>query len=84
MASQSVDNIVVAGKSGAGKQPRIDVLVSELGLLTNGDPANNYLPLPSDYGVTESKLLPPSAYKSFEPFGKTPAMQLELSWEIRF
>lgn len=28
-----VDNIVVAGRSGAGKQPRIDVLVRELGLV---------------------------------------------------
>ena len=27
-----VDNIIVTGKSGAGKQPRIDVLVKELGL----------------------------------------------------
>ena len=30
MGSRRVDNIVVAGKSGAGKQPRIDVLVAEL------------------------------------------------------
>ncbi len=28
-----VQNIIVAGKSGAGKQPRIDVLVKELGLV---------------------------------------------------
>ena len=28
-----IDNIVVAGRSGAGKQPRIDVLVRELGLV---------------------------------------------------
>jgi hypothetical protein len=60
------------------------VLVSELGLLTNGDPADNYNPRSVWDDVTEAKLLAPSAYKAFEPFGKTPAMQLELSWEIRF
>ncbi len=30
--TERTDNIVVAGRSGAGKQPRIDVLVKELGL----------------------------------------------------
>ena len=38
-------NIVVSGKSGAGKQPRIDVLVEEYGLeqLSTGDIFRNYL-----------------------------------------
>lgn len=40
-----VTNIVVSGKSGAGKQPRIDVLVEEFGLeqLSTGDIFRNYL-----------------------------------------
>jgi adenylate kinase len=42
---RSFDNIVVTGKSGAGKQPRIDVLVKEFGLeqLSTGDIFRHYL-----------------------------------------
>lgn len=45
MGSRRVDNIVVAGKSGAGKQPRIDVLVAEHGLsqLSTGNIFRKYL-----------------------------------------
>jgi len=45
MVSNRVDNIVVAGKSGAGKQPRIDVLVAEHGLsqLSTGNIFRKYL-----------------------------------------
>lgn len=45
MANSSVGNIVVAGKSGAGKQPRIDVLVEEYGLtqLSTGNIFREYL-----------------------------------------
>lgn len=58
------------------------VLVSELGLFTNGNPDNSYLPgVPTDFAT--SRDLAPVAYKAFEPVGKTTAMQLELSWEIR-
>jgi hypothetical protein len=58
------------------------VLVGELGLFTNGDPDQNYDPgvLPA---FDSSSTLAPVAYKTFEPVGKTTAMQLELSWEIR-
>ena len=40
-----IQNIVVAGKSGAGKQPRIDVLLSEFGLkqLSTGNIFREYL-----------------------------------------
>jgi adenylate kinase len=43
--SSKVDNVVVAGKSGAGKQPRIDVLVAEHGLsqLSTGNIFRKYL-----------------------------------------
>jgi len=45
-------NIVVSGKSGAGKQPRIDVLVEEYGLeqLSTGDIFRNYLGKFNEYG----------------------------------
>jgi adenylate kinase family enzyme len=40
-----IDNILVMGKSGAGKQPRIDVLIAEYGLkqLSTGDIFRSYL-----------------------------------------
>ena len=53
-------NILVMGKSGAGKQPRIDVLVEEYGLkqLSTGDIFRHYLRLVSkvDLALTESDL----------------------------
>ena len=41
----TVQNIIVAGKSGAGKQPRIDVLLAEYGLkqLSTGNIFREYL-----------------------------------------
>jgi adenylate kinase family enzyme len=41
----TVQNILVMGKSGAGKQPRIDVLVKEFGLvqLSTGNIFREYL-----------------------------------------
>lgn len=61
------------------------VLVSELGLFTNGDPNANpaYGFGTRDRGVA-SFAAAPVAYKGFEPFGKTSAMQLETYWQIRF
>lgn len=43
--STTLSNILVMGKSGAGKQPRIDVLVNEFGLkqLSTGDMFRSYL-----------------------------------------
>ena len=45
MTDCKVENVVVAGKSGAGKQPRIDVLVEEFGLtqLSTGNIFREYL-----------------------------------------
>lgn len=47
----NITNIVVAGKSGAGKQPRIDVLVEEFNLeqLSTGDIFRSYLGKFNDY-----------------------------------
>lgn len=48
----TVQNILVMGKSGAGKQPRIDVLVGEFGLeqLSTGDIFRSYLGQFNDIG----------------------------------
>lgn len=45
MMKQAFENIIVMGKSGAGKQPRIDVLVRKFGLkqLSTGNIFRNYL-----------------------------------------
>jgi hypothetical protein len=65
----------------------VTVLVSELGLYTNGDPAS--LPNPYAFNTMNrnfdlSKDAAPVSYKTFEPVGKTAAMQLEISWQLRF
>ena len=48
----NITNVVVTGKSGAGKQPRIDVLLEEFKLeqLSTGDIFRNYLGKFNDYG----------------------------------
>lgn len=58
----------------------VQVNISEMGLYTNGNPANNYIPP----RILTLNIQAPVAYKSFEPIGKTPALELEVSWEIRF
>lgn len=66
------------------------VSISEMGLFTNGDPASNppfLSPVDNDDGrstaIGDAAIQAPMAYKTFEPIGKTDAMQLEVSWEIR-
>ncbi len=51
--SPTYQNILVMGKSGAGKQPRIDVLVKEFGLkqLSTGDIFRHYIGLMSRFGL---------------------------------
>jgi adenylate kinase len=50
--SHNITNVVVAGKSGAGKQPRIDVIVKEFGLeqLSTGNIFRSYLGKFNSYG----------------------------------
>ena len=50
--SDNITNIIVTGKSGAGKQPRIDVLLEEFNLeqLSTGDIFRNYLSKFNEYG----------------------------------
>jgi len=50
--SKNITNVIVTGKSGAGKQPRIDVLMEEFGLeqLSTGNIFRSYLGKFNDYG----------------------------------
>jgi hypothetical protein len=64
--------------------PGSTVDISEIGLFTNGDPASSYAPGTRDLTLAEASSQAPNAYKTFEPVGKTDALQLDLSWEIRF
>ncbi len=50
-----ITNVIVTGKSGAGKQPRIDVLLDEFNLeqLSTGDIFRNYLGKFNDYNYDE-------------------------------
>ncbi len=52
----NIINVVVTGKSGAGKQPRIDVLVEEFGLeqLSTGNIFRHYLGLFNNLGFEKS------------------------------
>ena len=47
----NVQNVIVTGKSGAGKQPRIDVLAEEFNLeqLSTGDIFRQYLGIFDEY-----------------------------------
>lgn len=61
---------------------RVDI--SELGLFTNGNPSSGYAPGSRLTGIATAGAQNPVAYKTFEPVGKTDALELEVSWEIRF
>jgi hypothetical protein len=60
------------------------VNVSEMGLFTDGNPANDYSPGTRDTSLANASLQNPAAYKTFEPVGKTQALELDVSWQIRF
>lgn len=62
------------------------VEVSEMGLFTNGSPIAIPAYAFGTRDVTFANALnqAPVAYKTFEPVPKTNALQLEISWEIRF
>ena len=67
-----------------GAGTRVDI--AEAGLFTDGSPTASpaYNPGTRDRTIGNALQQAPVAYKSFEPLGKTDAMQLDLSWEIRF
>lgn len=64
--------------------PGSTVDISEIGLFTNGDPAQNNAPGTRQTDLAHASLQAPVAYKTFEPVGKTSSLELEVTWEIRF
>jgi len=62
------------------------VSISEMGLFTNGSPVAipAYAFGTRDVTYANRMSQAPAAYKTFEPVPKTNALQLEISWEIRF
>lgn len=64
--------------------PGVPVLISELGMFTSGDPSTPKAAGPRDTSFGARMNQAPVAYKSLEPFSKTDAFSLEVSWEIRF
>jgi hypothetical protein len=62
------------------------VNITEMGLYTNGSPTNipAYAFGTRDVTFAQAIAQSPVAYKTFEPLAKTNALQLEISWEIRF
>ena len=58
------------------------VVITELGLFTDGDPANNFaVPCPTDFTTASTRA--PMAYKAVEPVTKDPDYTLEVIWEVR-
>lgn len=57
MKREKVENVLVMGKSGAGKQPRIDVLMDEFGLeqISTGDIFRHYMKAFDGYGYKGSR-----------------------------
>ena len=53
---KDITNVIVTGKSGAGKQPRIDILKEEFDLeqLSTGDIFRKYLKIFNDFGYEKS------------------------------
>lgn len=60
------------------------LLISELGLFTNGDPDNGFEP-GRPTGILTAAQQAPVAYKALlEPVEKTNALEFQVEWEIRY
>lgn len=61
-----------------------DVVLSEAGLYTDGDPDNNndIVSVPTDFATASGRA--PVAYKTIEPITKTINFTLRAIWEVRF
>lgn len=61
-----------------------DVVLTEAGLFTDGDPDNDWDTdsTPTDFSTAASRA--PVAYKTFEPITKTTEFTLRILWDIRF
>ena len=62
-----------------------NVILTEAGLFTDGDPADNWAIFSEDVpGFEESSSYAPMAYKTFEPVTKTTQFTLKLVWDVNF
>lgn len=67
-----------------------NVILTEAGLFTDGEPTDDWSTLDSSgnptvvTGWAGSKDRAPMAYKTFEPVTKTPSFTLRVIWEVRF
>lgn len=61
-----------------------NVVLTEAGLFTDGDPDNDWDTSATPTGWTGTKDRAPMAYKTFEPVTKTPSFTLRVIWEVRF
>jgi len=61
-----------------------NVVITEAGLFTDGDPASNYAVGNAPTALVNSGSRTPMAYKTFKPLTKTSDYQLRLVWEVRF
>ena len=59
------------------------VVITEAGLFTDGDPANNFA-VGVSTGISNAFDIAPVAYKTFEPITKTSDYTLKVVWEVRF
>lgn len=59
--------------------------ITEAGLFTDGDPAQDFLPgsRVDVVDIIHAEMQAPVAYHSFDPIPKTPNTELEISWELR-
>lgn len=61
-----------------------DVVITEAGLFTDGDPGADFEPETRDITLASALLQAPNAYKVFDPLTKTQNFEIEVSWEVRF
>jgi hypothetical protein len=61
-----------------------NVVITEAGLFTDGDPDNDWdtASTPTDFSAAAGRA--PVAYKSFEPVTKTTQFTLRIVWDVRF
>ncbi len=64
--------------------PATAVVLTEAGLFTDGNPADDWSTASLDTSFANSYDRAPVAYKTFEPITKTTSFTLRVVWEIRF
>lgn len=62
--------------------PSIDI--TEAGLFTDGDPADNFTVKAIATGIGDTGSFAPVAYKTFEPITKTTKYRMQVIWKVMF